>query len=1308
MIDHVDEDGCPIVGIGASAGGLEALSELVKSIPENTGMAHVVIQHLSPDHPSIMDQLLSTHAKIPVVKIKDRQTVKPDTIYVLPAGPYATVEGSTLHLHDRDPEQAVRAPIDQFLQSLAEARGRSAFAVILSGTGSDGTVGIRAIKQAGGFVIVQKSESARFPGMPDSAAATGLVDFTLIPRKIPARLMEILNHQKEVLSESGVEQRRADIEDSLAQIVATLDDHDGHDFSEYKPGTLIRRVERRMTLRRENNVDEFIETLQNDPDERSRLLQDFLIGVTRFFRDEDVFEQLDTKAIIPMLSNEQNSFRIWVPGCSTGEEVYSIGMLISEKMAETKDKRQWQIFGTDIDGAALSAARSGMYSESQLEGVSDRRRERFFVQNDGNWQIIPQLRDKCIFAPHNLLQDPPFSRLDLISCRNLLIYLTSDIQKKVIPRFHYGLKKSGFLLLGPSESLGDQAKYFKTLDRDSRLFQRNDDTQATFSTLPTNSTDAHRREKRLLRPQQSQSAGLATIEPSFEQQLFSYFARQSAPPFASINANDEVTYISEKMGAYIKPSQGMPSASLEQFLVRDLRLPVRSIIREARNTGIASITKDVLITEAGDPHVIDLEAVPLPFQQDTILITLQPVRTQEANGIADTAEARDDLERDLIERELTSTRQRLNAALNNYQSTEQELKSSNEELLSMNEELQSSNEELETSREELQSINEELETVNSELIENNRQLLAVNSDLKNLFDSTDVATVFLDNNLCVRRFTPSSQKLFGIRNRDIGRSIDDLKWKVKYDDLVEDAAHVVETLQPIDREVSVGLTGDTYLLRIRPYRRTDNRIEGSVLTLIDITARKRTEKQLAANAETLARQYAELETLYDTTPVGLSLLDRDLRYLRINERLAEINGIPADDHIGRTQNEMLPEIDELIRTSQLQVLETGEPSLGNKVTGTTPAQPSVERHWIVDYYPVRTLEGEVFALGTCVNEVTDQMRLQLDLEQALAALTESEERLGFALEAGQIGTWEYDLETGETDRTLLHDQIFGFDELQEDWSFEDFVDYICEEDREATIAAFEEGVSNQASYAFQCRIVRTDNVTRWIEVRARPRFSTAGQFVGFAGTVADINERKVAERRQSLLLHELQHRVKNTLATVLAIIRFSSKRTNDVAELTKTLNDRLVAISKTHDLLTAHDWGGANLNTLVEQEIQPYAENVSDRLSLEGDNPKLSAKEMLALTLAFHELVTNAAKYGALSNDDGRITLQSSIDDKGELELTWRESGGPKVTEPDRQETGFGSFLLEQVIGPDLEGASEVRFKESGLTWTAKFPLDGD
>lgn len=1294
-----DTDGPPVVGIGASAGGLEALTELVAAIPPQCGMAFVIVQHLSPDHTSMMDQLLASHTDLPVCKIEDGMPVEPDTIYVLPAGPWVTIEHDTLRLHDRDAEETLRTPIDKFFQSLADEKGNRAFCVILSGTGTDGTHGVRAVKAAGGFAIVQKSDSARFPGMPDSAAATGLVDFTLKPRRIPQRLYDIARHRETVLTAEGAEQLREDIEVSLPEILEEIDEEDGLDFSDYKPGTLIRRIERRMTITRDRSVTEFTDRLRGDAQERALLLQDFLIGVTRFFRDEEAFLKLKQEAILPLLDRDQTAFRIWVPGCSTGEEAYSIAMMLAEAMEAADDSRQWQIFGTDIDAAALRHARDGVYPESQLADISSERRERFFVKSDTTYQVSPQLREKCIFAPHNLLQDPPFSRLDLISCRNLLIYLNADIQETIFPRFHYALNAGGFLFIGPSESLGKQDRFFETIDRDARLFRRNDAQPPAFSLLPVAGRAGARRERRLTKAPTLTISSPVLPEPGFETQVLNFFARQSAPPFAVVNPSDEISYLSEPMSRFIRPSQGQPSAALDQFLLRDLRLPVRTTIAEARESGQAATTANIVISDRGAGEVVDVEARPLPFAEGSVLVTLQPVRTQDAEQLAGSADERGDEERDWIERELSMVRRQLAATTSDFETTEQELKSSNEELLSMNEELQSSNEELETSREELQSINEELETVNAELSENNRQLVAANSDLKNLFDSTDIATVFLDQQLNVRRYTPASRRLFGIRDRDIGRSINELKWRVTYDDLERDAAKVTQTLEPIEREVRIEATNETFLLRIRPYRRTDDRIDGCVLTFVDITDRKRFEQQIAKNAETLAQQYAELETIYDTSPIGLCLFDLDYRFVRINERLAEVNGIPVEDHIGKTVAELFPDFSERVTAILDTVVSTGKPQLGIHITGETPAAPGIERDWTADYFPVCDTDDKMFGIGVCVTEITDQLHTQ-------RALAESEARLNFALETSQLGAWELDVATGEAERSLLHDQIFGYAELCEEWSIDIAMEHIVEADRSFARKTIEDGIASNKPYDFECRIHRKDGQLRWIEAHGRPVFDLHGKVDTYMGTVQDITGRKQAQEQQTLLLDELQHRVKNSMATTLAIVQFSSRRATDLESFIATLRDRLQAVSRTHDLLTANEWRGARISEIVQAEAAPYIEQLDKRIVIEGDDPMLSSKQMLSLTLAFHELVTNAAKYGALSIESGKVIISIELQDDRQVELLWQEDGGPPVSKPDGNKAGFGSLLLGQIVGPDLRGRATLNYEQDGLSWRIIFPLD--
>ncbi len=560
------------------------------------------------------------------------------------------------------------------------------------------------------------------------------------------------------------------------------------------------------------------------------------------------------------------------------------------------------------------------------------------------------------------------------------------------------------------------------------------------------------------------------------------------------------------------------------------------------------------------------------------ILVLTEARAVDSTDLGVAVGKRETADRDILETENVQLRKQLAATLQEYETSSQELKSTNEELMSMNEELQSSNEELETSREELQSINEELETVNAELQENNRLLTRANSDLKNLFESTDLAVLFLDREFCVRNFTPSTATLFGIRPRDIGRPISDLSSRIDYPDLQSDAHQVDESLQSFEREVNVKASGQTFLLRIKPYRTTDNRLDGYVLSFVEITQRKAYEDTLKRNEEVLARQYAELENLYDTTPVGLSLVDRDLRYLRINDSLAQINGIPREHHIGKTFRELLPELEDKLHDIYKNIFETGKPVLEVPIEGETQAKPGETRNWIGDFYPVWQ-DGSVFAVGTCIREVTDQTKMM--------------------------------------------------------------------------------------------RRIQAQN------------------------------------DQQRLLLGELQHRVKNTLATVSSISKMLLKGVRDPAEYQSRLEDRLGSISRTHDLLTDSKWTTTTFFEIVENEASPYQRDTADMVRYSGPNLQLTAKQTLALGMAIHELMTNAAKYGALSVEDGHVVIRTShdaVDGEDRARIVWKEYGGPKIKAPP-EHAGFGSLVLERVLKTDLSGEVSVDYREDGLNFEVRFNL---
>ena len=1403
-----------IVGIGASAGGLEALQNFVRAIPKDTGIAYVVVQHLAPDHPSIMDRLLGEQADIAVSKIEDGARLEPDHIYVIPAGPFVEVKDGRFTLTDHAREEGVRTPIDRFFASLAEYAGRDAFAVVLSGTGSDGTIGVRSVKEDGGIALVQESESAQFPGMPNSAAATGLVDFVLRPAEMPDKIVEIVEHRR-MLDRDGKRDRLAeDVETRLSEILEAINDDANISFSDYKPGTLVRRVMRRMTILRQSTVDGFLETLRENGEERQLLSQDFLIGVTEFFRDPDGFEALAKKVLRPMLESDTGQVRIWVPGCSTGEEAFTIAILVDEIMRETGQTRHVQVFGTDVDHDALRHARHGRYAEASIKNVSDERRKRYFHSAHDFWHVSPRLREMCVFAPHDLLNDPPFSRLDLISCRNVMIYLSTEAQASVIPKFHYALNAGGYLWLGPSETLGRSERFFLTKDRSARIFRRNDDVTRAFSALNFNRPKTNDKLPQLTRQSQalSRDFGEAPKATGLSDEAEQAFLKLYASPFAIVSRGGEVLYLSDGMTRFVKPSKGAPATNIEDFLTPELRLPVQSAVDQMVESGRETNVRDVVAEVGGKPCLFDVFAAPLRDSDEQIMIVLKEVR--QRGTVEHSPEAAQSDRVAELERELALTRRRLHTVEREFESAGQDLRSSNEELLTMNEEMQSSNEELETSREELQSINEELETINAELTENNRQLTRSNSDLQNLLQSTDVAILFLDEADCVRLYTPPLCELFGVQERDMGRPIHQLSTRFDYPELKQDAAEVRRTLEPRMREVRIPETDETFEARVRPYRTIDNRLDGVVVTFQDVTFRRRNEKQLAANARALDEQLSELQTLYDTVPVGIAVHDREMRFIRMNRKMAEINGISAEDQLGERGNEVLPGVPPEVTEIILGIFNTGEGVYGYEIKAETPAQPGVLRDFVADYFPI-VVEDDVIAVGTCIREVTDELQLKRKLAEQVSELETLYDTVPVGLNlldhdlrylrinkaladinglapADHIGKLEKDvvpaiydqcegsqkkvLQTGEP---VFGDTVRGVTPADPGREREWVVDYFPVKDGGKTVAVgssvrevtqereleralaesearlrrlfdnvpaligIHEGTDHRNLYVnakadelldgadnaglsfaeaaesggaikeLFDEVYKTGKPRSWEELKMEvpadapgfdhvrlelvPWYEPTGEVGGVMSFAFDITAQRQALAHQEILLGELQHRVKNVLAIVLAIVRFAARTAQTKEDLEEALTGRLTAVSRTHEALTANNWHGRKLRDLIEDEIEPFLDLKKGRFKYDGPDLILDPKVALTLGLAFHELATNAAKYGSLTDRNGRIEVRAEAQD-GELSrLEWLEVDGPAVAPP--QEEGFGTFLLKRIIAAELNANARVDYDNGGVRY---------
>ena len=912
----------PIVAIGASAGGLEALQELVHELPDDSGVCFVVIQHLAPDHESIMDELLGSHTPVDVKKIEDGAQPAANCVFVNPPGPSVLIEDGVFRLRKREEEAGLRTPIDQFFKSVAKTCGRDSVCVVLSGTGSDGTDGLRAVKASGGMAIVQKSDSARFPGMPDSAAATGLVDFVLRPKDMAACISEIIDHREALNGERDSDSRYREIEEHLNAILDAVADEDGPDFGKYKPGTLVRRIDRRMMLRRQRTVEGYVGALKREEDERSRLLQDFLIGVTRFFRDGEAFDELARCAIAPMVDTDQEDFRIWVPGCSTGEEAYTLAILMIEAMETANDRRPVKIFGTDIDLAALRHARAGHYNIGAVADLSEARRERFFRKDNGRYRVAQELRDSVVFAPHNLVEDPPFSRLDLVTCRNLLIYLNDRTQANVIPRFHYALNPGGYLFLGSAESVDPSPELFTPSDREARVYAAKAGAGRgldVMTELP--------REHRPRLPSISQS----DREPSPAPSLATHMAalEDFAPPSALVDDQNRILNLSRNAGHFIRPPEGPYTSELTSVVREELRSELKRALNRAFSVGEPALTLPVTVGFNGSARRVIIHVQPVDqdsrqYRQALVLFIDSGSASQDDTRPDDLPDEGSDSERIReLENELRMTQERLSATRREHESSIQELKISNEELQSVNEEYRSTAEELETSKEELQSINEELSTVNSELKNKLDTIASAHSDLQNLINATEIGTLFLDSKLKIKMLTPAVEQLFNVTDSDVGRPITDFTHKLTYDGVESDAKKVLRDLAPVESEVKTS-DGRWLMMHLRPYRTVEDRIEGVVLSFVDITARREAKERLRESERRYRRLFESIDEGYLLAKVIRDEAGAPVDIFYCEANPAAVRLVEADFE-GRRLSEIPGDFEPYWWELPGRVLDTGEP-----------------------------------------------------------------------------------------------------------------------------------------------------------------------------------------------------------------------------------------------------------------------------------------------------------------------------------------------------------------------------------------------
>jgi two-component system, chemotaxis family, CheB/CheR fusion protein len=831
----------PIVGVGASAGGVEALEYLFKAMPPEPGMAFVIITHLAPKRESMLPEILARDTRMPVLVAEHDQLVRADHIYVAPADSVLQIAKGRLRVR-AIADGRERTPIDSFFASLADDQAECAIGIVLSGAGSDGTLGIKAIKEHGGLTLAQATDHSgpRHASMPESAIASGLVDLAVPVETMPEKLIAYVRNfdilDKEVDQDEQAETiRRA--------ICAILLEQTGHDFSGYKTRTFYRRIERRMQVLQIASLAAYADRLHQDSGEANTLFRDLLIGVTNFFRDDKAFEALE-QLVMPRLfdgKRASDTIRVWVPGCATGEEVYSLAIMLREHAEQNRSRSKIQIFATDIDEPALSVARTGRYPDTLLQGVSKERLERFFTSEGTSYVVNKPIRDMCVFSSHSVVRDPPFSRMDLISCRNLLIYLAGELQGHVIPVFHYALKPRGFLFLGTSENISQHGDLFTPLDKKNRVFQRREDG-AAIPHLPV-----------LFRRHGVADGGLAETKepkgPSLRQSVEARVLERYAPVHVVVTREGDIINYSAGTGKYLEAPPGRPNRALMAMARKGLRLALRSALHEAMQSRRPAVRDDVEL-EGGDGNEfvrITVEPLGDDDNDSLYLIVFGDLRAPAAQGKSPAKHHKGkirDPNLEQLEGELRDTRERLQSMAEEYETAIEELKSGNEEMVSVNEELQSTNEELETSKEELQSVNEELQTVNHELTVQIDELDRSNSDLRNLYESTQIATVFLDRDMIIRSFTPAVTHIFSLIPTDRGRPLTDIAHHLDYAELPQDIQQVFATRQPIERRVNRRDGAAHYIMRALPYWTGSNRIEGATVTFSDVTSLAQAEEQL--------------------------------------------------------------------------------------------------------------------------------------------------------------------------------------------------------------------------------------------------------------------------------------------------------------------------------------------------------------------------------------------------------------------------------------------------------------------------------
>ncbi len=847
MADQTTTGSVDIIGIGASAGGLQALEEFIAHMPADCGLAFVVVQHLSPTEKTQLSELLQRVTSLSVHEARHDELIKPNCVYVIPPNTEIRVVANRLQLARPTEPRGLRLPIDVLFSSLASARGRNAIAVVLSGMGSDGTLGLQAVKAVGGLTVVQTPESAQFDSMPKSAIAAGCADILDTANALPERILDYLGKLRESAATDPEPTRSTSNQDALQSIVGTLQQKTEHDFSQYRSSTLSRRIARRVAIHGLSELSEYANFLTHNPQEVDLLFNEVLIGVTDFFRDPQVWQYMADTAIPELLDRKETGpeLRVWCVGCSTGEEAYSLAMTIIEAMDRQSRDFKLQVFATDLNPDAIARARRGEYSLDIASSVGEKRLSRFFSKQDGRYQVNQSIRDRVLFARHDVILDPPFTRLDLISCRNLLIYFDPKLQQRLLPLFHYSLRPGGLLLLGSSESIGRLGHLFAPVQSKLRLFQRQDRAAGRRPDLLLNSypplsgkaKEPDVKKSEPSSPSSSSDPSSQSLQAAADRVLLQVYA----PAAVVLNREADIVYISGRTGKYLEPAAGKANWNIHAMAREDLRVPLAQAIKKAATETAPVHLHGIDVRTNGSSQRVDLTVQALHEPASVRGLTMVVFR--DAPDLPTSSDPRKSKESRARQIEAQRHQDEIQTLREESERYREEAEAAREELQSTNEELQSTNEELTTSKEELQSMNEELQTINSEMQTRLDDLMLAQSDMQNVLNSIEIAILFLDRDLNVRRYTERASSIVNLRESDVGRPLSDLTTSLQYPDLQRDARETLRSLKPTEKQMQ---SSDErwFSVRIMPYRRLDDVIDGVVITLLDITDTKQVEHKL--------------------------------------------------------------------------------------------------------------------------------------------------------------------------------------------------------------------------------------------------------------------------------------------------------------------------------------------------------------------------------------------------------------------------------------------------------------------------------